>query len=186
MTIYSSRNFKGPFESSFIFIILILFLFSPSLTAADETIAKPVHKKTSINDPVAATKLEGSHLLALQWISWDYFGKVEITRSEINPWQIAGRQDSRDNDDFLELDGIITEINTRDFTFVGKITTRVSFINEGNPVVRNGKMSFRISGKRQYWRLREKQNPKDIAVDYVDIFFKRTDKGAQKTQKRLD
>lgn len=137
-------------------------------------IAEPVSpqvKATQILDPVEATKLEGEHLFSLQWISWDDFGAVTITRHEKSPWTVSGRQDSRENDDYLVIDGIITEIDSFQFTFEGMITTKVSFINNGNPTRRSGRMTFKNTGKRQYWRLAEMQNPNEDVLDYIDIFF---------------
>lgn len=139
--------------------------------------------KAVINDPAAAARLEGEHFLALQWISWDYYGNATITRDDHGHWKITGRQDSRENDDSLTIEGIITEINTLSFKFSGKIVTKVSHHNNGKPAIRSGDMTFRISGKRRYWRLKEMQNPDDNVVDYIDIFFKKYErtKEAQQT-----
>jgi len=126
--------------------------------------------QTIINDQVSATRLSGDHFFALQWISWRHFGKASII-DKGGVWHITGRQDSRESDDYITIDGIITEINPLDFKFDGEIVTRVSHINGGKPCVRSGTMTFRISGKRQYWRLNEMRNPEDNVVDYIDIFF---------------
>jgi hypothetical protein len=128
--------------------------------------------KTIIRDQAAAEKLKGDHFFALQWISWDCYGRVSVTTNQ-GVWEIKGRQDSRENDDFISIEGVITEINTLNFGFSGTIITKVSHINNGHPVTRSGVMTFRISGKRQYWRLKEMQNPADEATDYIDVFFKK-------------
>ncbi|MBU1109041.1 MAG: hypothetical protein KKB51_20345 [Candidatus Riflebacteria bacterium] len=151
-------------------IFLLLLLTTPAVAGEINTILQA--DVTVINDPVAATKLVGEHFLALQWISWDHFGKVTIAKNDTAAWKISGRQDSRENNDYLSIDGIVTEISTLSFGFSGKIVTKVSLINNGEPVTRSGNMTFRISGKRRYWRLKEMQNPEDNVVDYIDIFFK--------------
>lgn len=128
--------------------------------------------KTLIGDPAAARKLKGDHEFSLQWISWDDFGKVRVT-DESGLWRIRGRQDSRENDDFVSIDGVITEISTHEFKFDGVIVTRVHHLAEGEPVTRTGPKTFRITGRRQYWRMMEMQNPADQVVDYIDVFFRR-------------
>jgi hypothetical protein len=33
-------------------------------------------------------------------------------------------------------------------------------------------MTFKITGKRKYWRMQQFDNPCDEAADYVDIYFR--------------
>lgn len=130
--------------------------------------------KTVVSNQSAAEKLLGEHFFALQWISWEHYGRVSVTTNQ-GVWEIKGRQDSQENNDFITIDGVITEVNKLDFGFSGTIITKVSQINKGLPVTRSGAMTFSISGKRQYWRLKEMQNPAGIETDYVDVFFKKYD-----------
>ncbi len=148
-----------------IIVSSFLVLFAFGFTAFSQ-------EKTVINDQVAKRKLLGKHLFSLQWISWNYFGKANVTQKN-GVYYLKGTQKSRENDDYLEIDGVITEINSKNFKFDGKITTKVSHINEGEPCVREGEMNFAITGKRKYWRLQEMQNPCNEVTDYVDIFFQR-------------
>jgi hypothetical protein len=37
---------------------------------------------------------------------------------------------------------------------------------------RTGEMTFRVTGKRKYWRLMEMDNPCEGVTDYVDIYFR--------------
>ena len=127
---------------------------------------------TAVNDRAAATKLKGDHDFSLQWISWDDFGVVSVSE-ESGLWRIRGRQDSRANDDFITIDGAITEISRFEFKFDGEIVTQIHHIANGQAVTRTGPRTFRITGKRQYWRMMEMQNPRDSVVDYVDVFFRR-------------
>lgn len=137
--------------------------------------------ETIIRDQAAAAKLKGDHLFAIQWISWDYYGRVSVTTNH-GVWEIKGRQDSLEDDDFISIEGTITEINALSFTFSGTIVTKISYINNDQPVTRSGVMTFRISGKRKYWRLKEMLNPAASATDYIDVFFKKYDKPGKARQ----
>jgi hypothetical protein len=142
----------------------ILFLILFTLTAFGQTV---------INDKPAAAKLLGTHPLTLQWVTFDSTkGSVTVTDSN-GVYKVKGEQKGKDNN-MLSIDGEVTAINAKDFTFKGKIVTRVSYIAGGKECVRNGTFLFRISGARQFWRMREQQNPCDEAADYVDIFFTKT------------
>ena len=122
--------------------------------------------------PVNATRqlLLGDHLLSLQWVSWDRFGKASVAE-QAGKLMLKGEQ--RKNGDFVSVDGIITAVLPKGFRFHGKVTTRVSYINKGQPCVRDGNLTFLASGARKFWRMQEMNNPCDEAADYVDIYFKR-------------
>jgi len=129
--------------------------------------------QTVINDKPAAARLLGTHPLTLQWVTFDS-SKGTVTITDTNgTYRVKGEQKGKDNNR-LTIDGEVTAINAKDFSFRGKIVTRVSYINQGNPCVRDGTFLFRISGARQFWRMREQQNPCDEAADYVDIYFGKT------------
>ena len=118
-------------------------------------------------------KVVGKHMLSLQWISWDYFGEVNITKDADGTLRCVGHQDSRENDDFVSLDGTITIIDANHLQFTGKIITKIYHINSGEEVVRDGTYDFEVKGGRRYWRLQQMENPADGCVDYIDIYFKR-------------
>lgn len=143
-------------------VFIILTIFSVSVFA---------QQRTEILDKKAKAMLLGRHRLSLQWISWDYFGTATITERN-GLISIKGRQNGRRNTDYLTVDGIITLVAAKEFKFKGKIVTKISHINNGEPCVREGEMIFKITGKRRYWRLREMDSPCDTATDYVDIFFR--------------
>ena len=129
--------------------------------------------RTKINNADGARMLLGRHKLSLQWVSWDYFCAATVTNSR-GVYTIKGEQQGRGQSkgDYVTLDGIITSVEEKEFGFQGKIVTRVSHINGGEPCVRNGDFTFRITGKRRYWRLQQMDNPCDTATDYVDIYFR--------------
>ncbi len=128
--------------------------------------------KTVVNDANAAKMLHGKHLLSLQWISWDRFGAANVV-NRISVYYLKGEQKQRGGSDYVKVDGIITEINQKDFKFDGTIEMQISHINGGEPCRREGKMTFAVTGKRKYWRLQEMTNPCDEATDYVDIYFRK-------------
>ena len=127
--------------------------------------------KTIVNDQNAKQMLLGQHRLSLQWISWDYFGKINVTESN-GTLLMKGEQKGRGNEDYLTVDGIITTVDAKEFAFKGTIVTKVSHNNNGEPCKREGEMTFRITGNRKYWRLKEMDSPCEEIVDYVDIFFR--------------
>lgn len=133
--------------------------------------AQQKEERTVVNDARARQMLLGKHKLSLQWVSWDYFGTAVVTNRSGRLY-LKGEQRQRGGSDFVRIDGVITEINARDFKFDGIVTTRVSHINGGEPCTREGEMTFKITGRRRYWRLAEMDNPCDPVTDYVDIFFK--------------
>jgi hypothetical protein len=122
--------------------------------------------------PIEGTRklLIGDHLLSLQWVSWERFGKATVTE-EAGKLSLKGEQ--RNGGDYVTVQGDITEILARGFRFHGKVTTRVSYINKGQPCVRDGNLTFLASGSRKFWRMQEMNNPCDEAADYVDVYFKR-------------
>ena len=115
--------------------------------------------------------IEGTHMCSLQWISWKKFGSVTLKRNSDGTMKCTGGQKSATTDDYLKLEGDITVVNPLHLKFNGKITTCVSHINNGKPVVREGEFNFTVAGQRRYWRMREMTNPKDGCCDYVDIYF---------------
>ena len=127
--------------------------------------------KTVVNDAAAKKMLLGKHLLTLQWISWDYFGTATVTDKK-GVLYLKGAQKGRGNTDYVKVDGVITEINAKEFKFDGTVEMQISHNNGGAPCKREGEMTFAITGKRKYWRLQEMTNPCDEVTDYVDIYFR--------------
>jgi hypothetical protein len=128
-------------------------------------------EKTIVTDAKAKAMLLGRHKLSLQWISWDYFGQANVSNVK-GVLYLKGAQKARGGSDYVKIDGVITSIDAKEFKFDGTIITQVSHIAEGKPCERTGEMTFRITGKRKYWRLQEMDNPCDGVTDYVDIYFR--------------
>ena len=128
-------------------------------------------QRTRINDARAKAMLLGRHRLSLQWISWDYFGTATVTERR-GVLFLKGEQKGRGSSDLVRIDGRITSVDAKQFTFDGKVVMQISHINGGEPCEREGEMTFKITGKRKYWRMQEMDDPCDEATDYVDIYFK--------------
>lgn len=124
----------------------------------------------------------GKHLFSSQWISWDNFGKVVITKTKkANVYNISGIQDGttcsdnengRSNGDYLKIQGTITVKSQSELVFNGKIVLKIYHLNNGQPCIREGEYHFLATEGRRYWRMQEMNNPCDGVCDYVDIFFK--------------
>lgn len=149
---------------------LLLLTFITVLALSSAAFAQ---RKTVVTDAKAKQMLLGRHNVALQWISWDYFGRANVTQKG-GVYYLKGEQKGRGENagDLLTIDGVITRIDAKEFKFNGTITTLVSHNNNGEPCERTGEMTFRITGKRKYWRLQEMDSPCEGITDYVDIFFR--------------
>ena len=136
-------------------------------------ISASAQHKTDIQDSSAGRMLLGRHKLSLQWVSWDHFGVATVANNR-GVYSLKGEQKGRGQtkSDFVTIDGTITSIGVKEFAFSGKIVTQVSHINGGKSCVRDGDFTFKITGKRRYWRLQQMDNPCDPVTDYVDIYFR--------------
>ncbi|MFN0279019.1 MAG: hypothetical protein ACKVRN_10515 [Pyrinomonadaceae bacterium] len=163
--------------------LLVLFVFILIVLAAGCFAQDDGENATVVNDKPAARKLLGKHRLSLQWVSWDYFGTATVTNEKCfsqksskkkteRCYRLRGKQSGRGNTDFVTVNGLILAIDAKEFLFRGEIKTQVSHINNGKPCVRSGDFTFRITGNRRYWRLKEMDNPCDPVADYVDIYFR--------------
>jgi hypothetical protein len=149
-------------------VLLVFSLLPPVLASAAEKASSTV-----VEDESARDMLLGEHKLTLQWIGWDRPGKVNV-RDENGLLLLEGEQRSQQDTDFLTIEGKVLEVKPREFRFSGTIVTQVTYINGGKPCTRTGEVTFRITGKRRYWRLKEMENPCEGGnlVDYVDIFLR--------------
>ena len=143
----------------------ITTVFQPAPSAEQTSPAAPA--QTQPLSP-AEQKLLGQHMFSLQWISWEQFGTAVVTQ-EASGLHIKAQQEL--NGDYVTLVGQVTVKNEKEFTITGELITCVHYINNGEPCVRNETFTFKNTGTRKYWRLQEMDNPCDIGVDYVDIYF---------------
>ena len=142
------------------------------LTLAFLALSVPA-QRTEVIDTQFARMLLGRHKLSLQWVSWNSFGVANVTNRR-GVYLLKGEQRGRGRDagNYVTVDGRVTTVSSDYFRFTGKIVTRVDHINGGKPCVRDGNYTFKITGKRRYWRLQEMDSPCDTATDYVDVYFR--------------
>ena len=126
---------------------------------------------TIVKDEATHQKLRSVYGVALQWISWDHFGRAEVTEKDGTLF-LTGKQSDAGTGDYVTVDGVIEEIDTNAFVFNGTVVTKVNFIANGQPCQRSGRMLFKKTRNRRYWRLQSINNPCDSVADYVDVFFK--------------
>lgn len=146
-------------------MVLQAFLLPVLLAASGPTVVK---------DPAAKAKLLGEHGFTVQWVQWGREkGKATVTEQD-GQLRLKGEQRHGQSGNWATLDGIITEVDGRSFRFQGRIEIRVDFLAGGKPCLREGEFTFRISGARRFWRLKEMANPCEggNTVDYVDLHFR--------------
>ena len=138
------------------FLLSLLILLTVASVPASIEAKKKVRRtaKTEkyayLND--VERKVQGKHMLSLQWLSWKYFGYVNITKQPDGTITCRGEQlarnckdadnDCKTNDDYIKLDGVIDIVDATliqkaaagmgnltakqlkwcDFDFDGKIT----------------------------------------------------------------
>jgi len=147
---------KGNYMSGV--ILLLAFAFG-SLSVNSQNSDSNALPKTQVISAGGRSQLLGKHKFQLHWISWNRwkdFAGLTVVERQGKLW-VKGRQQK--GGDYLEIDGFASQIEDRQFTFQGTIVTRVSYKNNGNPCRRDGTMTFKIIGKRRYWRLQEMQSP---------------------------
>jgi len=139
----------------------IIFTLAALLAAAPP-------ERTAIDSPGALAMLRHNGGLTLQWISWDYRGRVRVSESE-GLVHLSGSQAARDGAGRLELDGDVLSIAADRFVFRGRIVI-TDAPDPGRACTRLGTFEFRITGRRRYWRLQQMEQC-DGLTDYVDIYF---------------
>ena len=128
----------------------------------------PSIERTAVEDPTALARLRRNSGVTLQWISWEYRGRVAVT-DRGGVVHLAGSQVERGGRGRLELDGDVVAISRDRFTFRGRIAI-TDTPDAGRNCLRDGDYEFRITGRRRYWRLQEMEVC-DGLTDYVDIYF---------------
>ena len=142
---------------------LVLLLAAAPLPAAPAD-----SQPTVVGDPAALARLRRNTGITLQWISWDYRGRVRVgeTAGRVH---LSGGQSARGGAGRLTLEGDVVEIGSSSFTFRGRIAI-ADTPDPGRDCVRDGTYEFRITGRRRYWRLQQMEQC-DGLTDYVDIYF---------------
>lgn len=143
------------------------------LSEAGSTTATKATAKSKPATTAMDKKLVGKHMLSLQWISWDYFGSVNVTKEADNYYRCVGEQLDRTNvGDYVKLDGYLSAVDDLNLVFNGTIKMKIYHLNGGEEYVREGRFNFKSTQGRKYWRMQEMEGP-DGELDYVDIYMLR-------------
>ncbi len=106
-------------------------------------------------------------LVTLQWVEVPA-GKLTQT-NEKGRIRLRGEHRDPKTGNYLELDGYLLEVHDRRLVFEGEVVTRVDHIEDGLECTRSGRLEFRRSGKRRFWRMQSMQSPCSVVTDYVDL-----------------
>lgn len=162
-------------EASMQKILLSFLLLSLPLSILGMT-----GNSTVVQDQRAANAIVGKHRLTLQWISRNRPGEINIIVENNQQYHIKGFQTESGNlinsksSHVMKIEGLISEIKTRSFTFNGTINILLSGRNNNQPCIREGTFTFSYrKGKSQSWRLKEKDNTCHGHTDYIDIYVDR-------------
>ena len=141
----------------------------PFILSLAALLAAAPPERTIVGAPGALAMLRHNGGLTLQWISWDYRGRVRVSETgRARPsFRLARPRATAPGGS--ELDGDVIEIGERSFTFRGRIAI-TDTPDPGRNCLRDGTYEFRITGRRRYWRLQQMEQC-DGLTDYVDIYF---------------
>ena len=140
-----------------------------ALLAASPAVAQPAPAgRTIVTDRAALARLRGNSGVTLQWISFESPRRGHVTVTERGGLvHLRGRQAANGGE--LTLDGVVTAIGARSFTFRGTISI-VGAPDATRNCLRDGSYEFRATGARRYWRLQQMEEC-DGLTDYVDIYY---------------
>lgn len=126
---------------------------------------------TIVEDPATKEQLVGEHVFNLQWIDTPP-GTARVEDRGGGDLYLSAEQREEKKGNYAVIKGKVVKISKQSFTVEGEIVTRVDYLNSGKPCARSGTWTFRVTGKRPYWRLKEMQNvcEGDNTVDYLDIY----------------
>ncbi len=117
--------------------------------------------------------LGGEHRLTVQWMGWEKAGAAQVKKEEDGTFTVEGEQRDPKTGDFLTVKGRIVEVGDRRLVFEGEVRLKVSYLCDGAEAVRQGRLVFKRTGKRRYWRMADMQSPCDGHVDYVDLYLRK-------------
>ena len=115
----------------------------------------------------------GKHSFTIQYLTFDKNSKpgtVIIKNVGKDEYSIEGEQRDKQKNEYVTIKGTFLA-KGRELKFNGKIVSRISYVNGGQPCESTGLVIFKASGKRKYWRLQQMLNCDGISTDYIDIYF---------------
>lgn len=118
----------------------------------------------------AKERLVGKHNLSLQWLSFEHpFGTLTVEEKD-GKLHGSGEQRGKGGDR-LTVTGVIVGADARSIVLDGTVEYAVRTITGAKPCTKTGKLWFRASGTRKYWRLQDMASCEGGTTDYVDIYF---------------
>lgn len=125
---------------------------------------------TIVNDAAALRRLQSNSGMTLQWIGFEtnQRGHVRV-RTHNGVVTLTGSHRLPGTPEAVTMEGYVASIDARSFKFVGRIVIHDT-PDIGRECVRDGTWTFKITGKRRYWRLQEMEMC-DGLTDYVDIYL---------------
>lgn len=147
---------------------LIAALILPAQAAGPITAASV--PQSHVNSTGGLAKLIANKGVTLQW-NWNA-GPGKLAVEARDGWLHLKAEQRDSGGGSLEIDGVVTQLDDRIFTFRGRIALYDAEAKVD--CVRNGDYTFRITGARKFWRLKEQiagcPGRADL-TDYVDIRF---------------
>lgn len=122
---------------------------------------------TRVQDRAAVQRLLANKGITLQWIGWNARGTAHA-RWDGDRLRLTGAQ-AKTGGGRLFLDGYVTAIDEREFTFRGTIRIEDT-PDAGRHCEQTKDWQFAVTQDRPYWRLREFEWC-DRLTDYIDIYF---------------
>lgn len=124
--------------------------------------------KTQILDKNLKKAILGNHKCSLQWISWSNLGKLSVVDND-GTFFVTGKQEDKKTGNYLTINGRFLSINKDELLLLGEVITKVDHIAGGKPCKKEGLLTFKKTGGRNFWRMQEMNNECDQVTDYVDI-----------------
>jgi hypothetical protein len=126
--------------------------------------------ETEIVSERALARLKANKGLTLQWLWGAKPGALTVTETPQGV-RLKGGQ-GPDEGKTLSLEGVVIRLEEKSFTFRGRV--EIFEPEAGVPCIRDGMLTFRITGQRKFWRMKEQiagcPGRADL-TDYVDIRF---------------
>ena len=113
--------------------------------------------------------------MTLQWLNESATkkaksGKVLTKAQEGSPVLSMKGEQRKDEANYLLINGTIQPISATEFLFTGKITTKISYLNEGKECVKEGNFTFKKYPGRAFTVCRKKIIAAERSI--TQIFFK--------------
>jgi hypothetical protein len=125
---------------------------------------------TNIVSERALKRLKANKGVTLQWLWNAKPAKLTVTETPQGV-RLTGSQ-GPDEGKTLSIDGVVVRLEEKNFTFRGRV--EIFEPEAGVPCIRDGILTFRITGARKFWRMKEQiagcQGRADL-TDYVDVLF---------------